>query len=252
MARGRKKDKNLVGQLSFDFSLDSGQYVCQANTLITGRQALKLNSAKLIRAAIMQIRFDDTELKPYIISIADLAELIGVSSSNIYRDIDDITDDILNNPVYIRSEQKDKIKWMKIPWVSKCEYESDLGVAIKLNDELKPLLINLKEKYTQYTLDNILAMKSVYAIRIFELLQEKIVKKTLPREGIDITLSVDQIRECCDCIDKYKSFANLKQRVINSALEEINRVTLYRVDVTYLKSGRAVTSIIFHVNMMYH
>ena len=72
MARGKK---NIEGQLSFDFSLNSNNYVCQSNTLISGRQALKLNSAKLIRAAIMQIKYDDTELKPYVITIADLSEL---------------------------------------------------------------------------------------------------------------------------------------------------------------------------------
>lgn len=249
MARGKKE---IEGQLSFVFSLDTNQYVCQANTLITGRQGLKLNSAKLIRAAIMQIKYDDTELKPYVISIAELSELIGVSSSNIYRDIDDITDDILNHPVFIKSEQKGKIKWMKIPWVSKCEYQSDVGVAIKLNDELKPLLLNLRERYTQYTLDNVLAMKSVYAIRIFELLQEKIIKKMLPKEGMEIEIPVEQIRECCDCTDKYKSFANLNQRVISTAVDEINRVTLYHITYEYRKQGRAVVAIIFHVNMVYH
>lgn len=72
---------------------------------------------------------------------------------------------------------------MKIPWVSKCEYQADVGVAIKLNDELKPLLLNLKERYTQYTLDNILTMKSVYAIRIFELLQKEYFQKYCLKKG---------------------------------------------------------------------
>lgn len=51
----------------------------------------------------MQIKYDDTELKPYVITIADLSELLGISRSNIYRDIDEITDDIINNPVFIKS-----------------------------------------------------------------------------------------------------------------------------------------------------
>lgn len=249
MGRGKKEIK---GQLSLDFSLDPNNYVCQANTLINGRQALKLNSAKLIRAAIMQIRYDDTELKPYVITIHELSEMLGISSSNMYRDIDEITDDIINNPVHIKSEKDNKIRWMKIPWVAKCEYQSDIGVAIKLNDELKPLLMNLKEKYTQYTLDNILAMKSVYAIRIFEMLQEKMIAKRLPKDGINIEMSLDQIRECCDCINKYNTFANLKRRVIDAAVNEINRVTSYRVDYTYKKSGRAVVGIVLHVNVFYH
>ena len=249
MGRG---GKTLEGQLSFDFSVDKNQYVVQANTLITGKQGLKLNSAKLIRSAIMQVVYDDKELKTYVITIAEIADSFGISKSNVYRDIDEVTSDIISNPVYIKSEDAKKTQWIKIPWVTKCVYQSDVGVAIKLNDELKPYLLNLKEKYTQYTLDTVLAMKSVYSIRIFELLMERIKLKVLPKNGVDVELSVEYIREACDCQDKYKTFANLNNRVIKGAVEEINRVTLYKIDISYKKKGRSVSAIIFHVNMQYH
>lgn len=250
MARGKKI---LDGQLSFDFCLDTRNYVVQANNLIGGKQALKLNSAKLIRSAIMQVVRDDEELKPYIITVKELADLLGVSASNVYRDVEEITDDIIKNPVYVKEEIVGKsIKWIKIPWVSKCEYNSDIGVAIKLNEELKPFLINLKEHYTQYTLQEVLTMKSVYAIRIFEMLQSKIMSRMLPKDGTDIEISVQEIRECCDCEDKYPAFGNLKDKVIDKAVSEINRVTMFRVDYSYRKKSRTVVAIIFHVNMMYH
>lgn len=250
MARGRKQ---IDGQLSFDFCLDTRNYVCQANALVGGKQALKLNSAKLIRAAIMQVVRDDEELKPYIITIAELSNLLQVPKSNIYRDIDDITDDIINNPVYVREEVGNKIRWIKIPWVTRCEYNSDVGVAIKLNDELKPFLLNLKEHYTQYTLDNILVMKSVYAIRLYELLQSKIMTRILPKVGTDIELSVDTIRECCGCEGKsYNTFSNLRNRVIDIAVKEINEKTLYTLSYDYVKKGKSVIGLIFHINMKYH
>ena len=239
--------------MSFDFCLDTRNYVVQANNLIGGKQALKLNSAKLIRSAIMQVVRDDEELKPYIITVKELADLLGVSASNVYRDVEEITDDIIKNPVYVKEEIVGKsIKWIKIPWVSKCEYNSDIGVAIKLNEELKPFLINLKEHYTQYTLQEVLTMKSVYAIRIFEMLQSKIMSRMLPKDGTDIEISVQEIRECCDCEDKYPAFGNLKDKVIDKAVSEINRVTMFRVDYSYRKKSRTVVAIIFHVNMMYH
>ena len=103
MARGKKQ---VEGQLSFNFSLDTGNYVVQANDLIGGKQSLKLNSAKLVRAAIMQIIPEDEVLKPYIITIKELSELLKVSESNMYRDIDAITDDIIKNPVFIKKASK--------------------------------------------------------------------------------------------------------------------------------------------------
>lgn len=250
MARGKKQ---IEGQLSFDFCLDTRNYVCQANSLVGGKQALKLNSAKLIRAAIMQVVRDDEELKPYIITISELAELLNVPKSNIYRDIDDITDDILNNPVYIREDVGKKVRWIKIPWVTRCEYNSDIGVAIKLNDELKPFLINLKDHYTQYTLDSILVMKSVYAIRIYELLQSEIMTRILPRAGTDIELSVETLKECCGCESKaYNTFSNFRNRVIDIAVKEINEKTLYTLSYDYVKKGKSVIGLIFHINMKYH
>ncbi len=97
----------------------------------------------------MQIVPEDAELKPYIVTIKDLAELLGVPASNIYRDIEEITDDILRNPVYVREEKAGKtIRFIKMPWVTRCEYKADVGVALKLNEELKPFLINLRQHYT--------------------------------------------------------------------------------------------------------
>lgn len=250
MARGHKQ---IDGQLSFDFCLDSRNYVVQANNLIGGKQALKLNSAKLIRAAIMQITPNDTELKPYTITVKELAELLGVPASNIYRDIEEITDDIFKNPVYVREEKNGKtVQFIKMPWVTRCEYKADVGIAIKLNEELEPFLLSLRQHYTQYALQEVLTMKSVYSIRIFELLQAKIVNRLLPKNGVEIDISVQEIRECCDCEEKYLEFKNLKTKVIDRAVNEINKVTLYQVSYSYIKKGKAVTAIRFNVNMCYH
>lgn len=250
MPRGRKQ---IDGQVAFDFCIDTRNYVVQANNLIGGKQALKLNSAKLIRSAIMQVVKEDEELKPYIVTIKDLSELLGVPSSNIYRDVEEITDDIIKNPVYIREERNGKtVNFIKIPWVTRCEYKSDVGIALKLNEELKPFLINLKEHYTQYTLQEVLAMKSVYGIRIFELLQSKIMSKVVPRDGVTLVIPVQEIRECCDCEDKYPAFGNFRNKVIEKAVKEINRVTMFKVNYSYIKKARSVIAIKFDVNMRYH
>lgn len=249
MARGQKQ---IDGQISFDFSLNTENYVVQANDLIGGKQSLKLNSAKLIRAAIMQIVPEDNELKPYVITVKELSRLLNVSESNLYRDIDDLTDDIIKNPVFIREIERRQVRWVKIPWVTRCEYNSDVGVSIKLNDDLKPFLLNLKEHYTQYSLDNILTMKSTYSIRIFELLQEKIKTRLIGRAGEYVEISVQELRECCGCEDKYKSFNNFKVRVLDIACREINSLTVYRVKYDCLKHGRRITSIVFYVNAVYH
>ena len=246
-------EKQVEGQLMFDFCLDKRNYVCQANSLVGGKQALKLNSAKIIRSAIMQIVRDDVELKPYIITIPEIAELLNISASNIYRDINSITDDIMNNPVFIKRVSGKNVSWVKIPWCSRCEYNSDIGLMIKLNEELKPFLINLQGNYTQYALESILTMKSVYSVRIFELLQSKIMTKLLPKEGVFIDISLEELKAACDCdSDAYNKFANFKMRVLEVAKKDINGKTNYVMDYEYIKKNRKVVAIRFFLNMNYH
>ena len=118
MARGKREAVQVVGQLSLgDFSTDLSSYVAQSDTLITAKQSLKLNSAKLVRAAIKQITPEDKEFMPYIITVSEIAEMLNISPSNLYKDIWDITDDILENPIQIKKTAGKKVIWSKIPWV---------------------------------------------------------------------------------------------------------------------------------------
>lgn len=251
----KKELQQVDGQLSiFDFCVDSSNYVTQSNDIIKGKQSLSINAAKLLRSAIMQIKPNDTELKPYVLSITELAKLLNVPRQDVHRDIDAITDEIVKNPLYIKEEKGDRVRWVKMPWVSICKYDSEKGVLIQLNEQMKPVLLNLIEQghYTQYTLDSILTMKSVYAIRIFELIQSKITLKVLPRTGCQVALTIDEIREACDCVDKLKAFTSFRKNVIDRAVKEINEKTMYQVSYADIRKGKGIIGFLFDVNMFYH
>lgn len=248
-----KKDTQIKGQMTiFDFCTDASNYVVQSNEIISGKQSLSINAAKLLRSAIMQIKPDDEELKPYIVTIPEFAKMLKVSRQDVHKSVDQITDDIIKNPLYIKEEKNGKIKWVKMPWVSMCKYNSDEGIYIQLNKELQPFLVNLKERYTQYTLDSVLTMKSIYGIRLFELIQSKIMVKVLPKDGKDVILTIDEIRTACDCTEKFERYSNFKAKVLLTALKEINEKTMFRVTYLEMKSGKSIKAIMFHVNMMYH
>ena len=79
----KKKELELEGQLCFDMNTNSEHYVVQANELIEGKQNLKLNSAKIMRTLIMQIKPDDDELKSYVIGIPELSKLLNIGPENL-------------------------------------------------------------------------------------------------------------------------------------------------------------------------
>jgi plasmid replication initiation protein len=246
----KKKELELEGQLCFDMNTNSEHYVVQANELIEGKQNLKLNSAKIMRTLIMQIKPDDDELKSYVIGIPELSKLLNIGPENLYRNMDSITDDILKNHVAIKNQQQGK--FIKIQWVTACAYEKGVGLAVKMNPLLKPFLLNLKKHYTQYQLENVLAMKSVYAIRIYELIQKEQISRRIPRNGTYVVLTVKEIREACDCEKKYEKISQFKAKVLDIAIKEIQRTTNYKINYECLKKGRSIEAIQFNINMAYH
>lgn len=244
----RSKQKQIEGQLTFNFNTDFSNYVVQSNALIAGRQTLSLNAAKLMRAVIMQIKPGDEKFKTYAISGAELAKMFGVTKGDLYKVAKKTVDEIVKNPIMIFDDQQEK--FIAYPWVSMCAY--DKGFQISINETLRPFLLGLKERYTQYALENILQMKSVYAIRIFELLQKDSLFKYLPKEGAYIEISVADIRVACDCEKTLERISNFKAKVLDVACREINENTLYRVSYECLKNGRTIEVIRFYINMAYH
>lgn len=244
----RRKQEQVEGQLTFNFNTNYSNYVVQSNDLIAGKQTLSLNAAKLMRAVIMQIKPGDEKFKTYAISGAELAKMFGVTKNALYMTAKKTADEILSSHVMIFDKEQEK--FIGFPWVSMCAY--DKGFQISINETLRPFLLGLKERYTQYALENILQMKSVYAIRIFELLQKDSLFKYLPKEGAYIEISVADIRVACDCEDKLKKIIDFKRRVLDVACKEINENTLYRVSYECLKNGRTIEVIRFYINMAYH
>lgn len=243
----------MYEQLKFDFCFDSSNYVVQSNSLVEAKQNLSINAAKIIRGAIMQIRAEDDVFMPYCLNITELAEFLGISRSNLYRDVDKIRTELLTSNVQFKQVTGRRERWVGFPWVSVCEYDSELGFSIQLNPALKPYLLSLQRSYTQYTFEEIKATSSVYSLRIFEMIQARIKIKKLPINGLYIEIPIQTIKEALDCEDKYERTFNFKTKVLDIAVRDINENTTYRVSYECIKtSGRAFDTVRFYVNMSYH
>lgn len=251
MPRGNRSFDEIDNQLHIsEFLPDVTLPVVQSYTLINGKQSLKLNSAKLIRSAIMQLAREDRNFQPYVITIQEIADLLNISASNVYRDIEGITDDIIKNPVEIKqNDGPKKEKWIKVPWVKRCEYNSDVGLLILLNDDLAPLLYNLQDFMAQYPYEEIGDMRSIYSLRIFELVMSRVYKELRYGETLVVAITVQEIKEACNCEGLYKEFSNLKLRVIDPAVNEVNKHTSYDFSYRALKASRSVVAIEFTIKL---
>ncbi|MCL2289273.1 MAG: replication initiation protein, partial [Bacteroidetes bacterium] len=113
-------------------------------------------------------------------------------------------------------------------------------VKIKLNEDLAPYLFDLQEKFTAFGLLNILAMKSQYSIRIYEILKSYAYRKI-------ITFDVDELKRLLmvDGAKGYKNFKDFRKRILEPAMSEINKYTDLSISYEQITKGRKVVKIKF-------
>lgn len=228
-----------------EMNLNGDNMVVMSNDLIKSKSNLSLNEIKLLRICIMQVIKESTDFQTYKVNVIDLAKLLNIDQHNLYREMDTMTTHLLKEIVYV-GDGNPKHKWHKFQWVSSCKYESGV-LEIRLHDDLKPYIIGLSKYYTQYLLADVLLLKSVYSIRLYELIRQEMRYEVYANIKADVYLSIDTIRKATNTESKYTQQGMFIKRVIDDSLKEIReRIGL---DITYdlRKESRRAIGFIFHI-----
>lgn len=229
-----------------EMCLNIENQVVMSNDLIKGKSNLSLNELKLLRLTIMQVIAEDKDLLTYQVKIMDLAKILEISRQNLYTEVMEMCKHLLQEIVYI-GDGNPKHKWKMYQWCSTCEYDEGI-ITIKLHEKLKPHLIQLKKHYTQYMLQDILMLKTVYAVRIYELIREEMKnQKVYADKTAEISLDLETIRKATNTENKYEKISMFRARVLNSAIEEINDKLGYYVTYTPVKCSRRITGFKFKI-----
>jgi Protein involved in initiation of plasmid replication len=215
----------------------SNNWIYQSNRLIEASYTLTVMEQKLIRLLASMIKKDDDDFKEYKFKTKELIKILNTSDSRFYRDIDNITDSIMQRVIKIKDVNTGEFE--KYHWVDTCKYKDGV-LTLKVNKELKPFYLNL-DWYTKYQLKNIMQFKSTYSFRLYELL------KQYEKIGIR-SITIDDFRCVLDIDDKqYPKYANLKQKVISVAVNEINSKTDLYIEYEEIKEVRKITSLKFYI-----
>ena len=146
---------------------------------------------------------------------------------------------------------RDKSMWLTMPdgseslcgWLSKANVNKQSGRAlIKLDEDLVPYLFDLKQKFTQYKLMQVLCMKSAFSIRVYELMKSYANMRRAVFE-------IDELKRLL-MVQDVKSYVNFKDfriKVLETALREINKYTDLNVSYQTVKKGRKVIRVVFDI-----
>lgn len=199
---------------------------------------LTATEQKLIIYAISKVKPTDKELDKIEIRVDDFCSICGIDKTYFYSEFKEIINNLDKKSYWVQTEEK----LFKFRWFSEAEYISGEGkVKVLLNTNLKRYLIDLKEHFTQYELFNILSLKSKHAIRLFELFKSYSYKHY-------ISFEIEEFRKLLH-IDTvtYKNFNNLKVKVLDKAIGEINEYTELNIEYKTITKGRKVIEIEFYI-----
>jgi len=220
--------------------LDKNYLVTKSNYFIMNSSYdLSLEEQKLILTLASMVQPSDEEFKPYNFRIAEFMELLGVEDKSKYTKVPKITKELMKKVFEIQEGNR----LIQTAWISGVIYEKGSGmVTLKFNPDLKPYMLQLKEKFTQYQLANVLTMKSKYSPRIYEILKCNEFKKQGYTE-----VEVGELRRLLKAENIYPLYADFKRFVLMQAQKELKALTDISFEYEEIKTGRKVTSIRFYI-----
>lgn len=218
--------------------------VVKANELIQkSRFSLSVQQQKIVLYLISQITQFDDDFKLYEFSITEFCKVCGIdyTSGKNYQDVKAAIKDIADKSLWIKIDEDEEtlLRWIEKPYINK----KSGTIKIRLDEDMKPYLLQLKQNFTQYELLWTLHFKSKYTIRLYELIKSIhfFELKSYTRE-----YSLDDLRRILDA-EKYTTYQTFKTRVLNPAVEEINNYSDKNLICEPLKQGRAVAAIRFTI-----
>lgn len=212
---------------------ERSQLVVKDNELIRqGRYNLTATQQKFLGYLISKIKPTDTELKEYRIRVEDFCYLAGIDKTYFYSEFKGMIDNFDEKEFWIETEEE-IFKWR---WFNDTAYQKGKGeIVLSLNKRLQQYLIGLSEQFTQYELYNILALKSKYAIRLFELVKSYAYQH-------EKSFEVEEIKKILFATH-YTNFKDFRKRVLEPSIKEINEYTELEIKYETMSKGRKVIAI---------
>ena len=210
--------------------------VVKSNAIIqNARFELSIQEQKII--AYMCAKIDPHKPQEDIITLS-VQEFIRIcdiqEKGKIYRTVKETINKLLSRVLWIWVSEKEEmsIKWIERAWINR----GSGIIKIKIDPEMKPYLYDLKQRFTQYQLKNVLKMNSRYAIQLFELFKSYEYRKV-------VSVSVDRLKKflMIDKIKTYEDFGKFREKILTVAINEINRCS--DITVSYEVSGKEVRRI---------
>ena len=270
-----KKEQLIVSSKSYK----------KSNELINAMGKGTALSQKLFAIGMQNITVDDTNNVVATIYGSELRKMFKSSSGSLYEHIEALCDrqikgaTIFDWNLLMKDKENGKIEAHQV--VTDASFKNGT-LTLRYNNSLTDKIVNLKKDYTVLSLSDTLSLKSVYSLRLYEMLKsaydhKRYITKETGVQVIEYNLTelklelgvinsggskeiknelgkdypdFDKIEEIAEKLGqtKYKEYKIFNRNVLSKTKEELNLKTSIEVDYEPVKSGRKTVGIRFFVN----
>ena len=221
----------------------SSALVHKSNTLVNAIFDISLQGNRLLAFAISKLD-PHVPLTPGIpvtieINVLEFAELFGIDPRNAYREVEATAELLENKRIQLAATETLTGRRSKTRLVHKQDYDDGAGrVWLRFDEDLVPHLLGLQQDFTVYRIKDVYRFAKASSWRVYELLKQ--FKDLGKRE-----FSVEEFKQKVGVWDSYKVVADLRKRVIDPAIAEINMTSDLLVDYEQRKRGRRIVGFLF-------
>jgi plasmid replication initiation protein len=228
----------------------SSPLISKSNHLVEASYKLTLDEQRLVLAVLAVVDSHPSKpaasaATPIEITASSINDLLPVSLNKAYGLLKDATDRLAERWVVIDypdsnpNPEDPDITRTRTRWVSAIDYLPSRGsVRLYLAPKIIPYLTQLAGDFTSYRLQHVAQMTSVYAIRLYELLVQ------WQCEG-EREIEIEWLKRQFMVPENYSRIFDLKKRVIQPAVDQINAHSNLWVKYSQRKSGREVVAFQF-------
>ena len=220
--------------------INNRDLVVKSNYLVEASYRLTTQEQRLLLHLVSLIKPNDQDFHSYQIRIKEFNELIGIQDEAGYSRTKALTKTLRERTVIIRDPKNDTE--LQAGWLSSAKYFNRKGyVELRFDPELKPYLLQLKEFFTQYEFKNVIQLKRVHSIRLYELLKqyERIGERLFEVEELKRIMGIRP--------DEYKFYANFKKKVLEPARIELKKRTDLNFNYKEKKQGHKIVHLLFKI-----
>lgn len=216
----------------------------QHNAITSARYDYSAVQLDILFYLLSKLNKDDALNKPYQIQLKEIEAITGRTWN--YSQLKEATADMGSRMFEVKTKDKYEQIWI----FQGVSYETGKGYfTIELSEKIRPYLFELKNNFTSYQLHSALKLTSKYAKRIYQLASQW---KDL---GESKEYSLDEFKimlKLKDPSDKtpelFKGLSQLKQKVLDIAVDQINEHTDLKIGYKLSKKGRSFNAIRFYIN----